>query len=81
MFDGFVKEELHGCDTKCWLLFEMLIRYDLFYTKIRLAQDGAFLLSLMVLLKRDFLDVTPNDVYFLKCQQDIIYSKQTMWAP
>jgi hypothetical protein len=33
MFDGFVKEELHGCDTKCWLLFEILIRYDLFYTK------------------------------------------------
>jgi hypothetical protein len=33
MFDGFVKEELHGCDTKCWLLFEMLIRYNLFYTK------------------------------------------------
>jgi hypothetical protein len=33
------------------------------------------------MLKRDFLDVTPNDVYFLKCQQDIIYSKQTMWAP
>ena len=26
MFDGFVKEELHGCDTKCCLLFEMLIR-------------------------------------------------------
>jgi hypothetical protein len=25
-FDGFVKEELHGCDTKCCLLFEMLIR-------------------------------------------------------
>jgi hypothetical protein len=26
MFDGSVKEELHGCDTKCCLLFEMLIR-------------------------------------------------------
>jgi hypothetical protein len=52
-----------------------------FTQKIRWAHDGAFLLRLVVLLKRDFLDVTPNDVYFLKCQQDIIYSKQTMWAP
>ena len=52
-----------------------------FTQKIRWAHDGAFLLSLVVLLKSDFLDVTPNDVYSLKCQQDIIYSKQTMWAP
>jgi hypothetical protein len=34
MFDGFVKVELHGCDTKCWFLFEMLIRYNLLHPTI-----------------------------------------------
>ena len=30
----------------------------------------------MVLLKGNFLHVTPNVAYYLKCQGDIIYCKQ-----